>query len=115
MTYYLDAEYRVHTAPADGRTPWEDTEEIFGGKCRVYIEGYRVVPAGQTWTAPDGTAFAGEMIAPAVDALPLLAAQGAYEQARSESDEALCDVAEMALDNLLAIEMLQLGGETNAV
>lgn len=111
MTYYLDADYRVHVTPAEGLTPWEDADGLFTGKCRAYIEGFRVVPAGQTWTRPDGETFAGEMVCAVTDARVLLAAQGAYEQARSEGDEALCDVAEMALDNLLAIEMLQLGGE----
>jgi hypothetical protein len=81
MTYYLDTDWRVHTEPVAGATPWVDTEGFFDGKCAQYIEGYRVVPAGQRWARADGATFAGEMITPAV-ALPLLlAAQAAYAEA----------------------------------
>ena len=108
-TIYVDSDFMCHTAAAEGRMPIET--DAFDGKFDAYIEGYRVVPDGAVWTRPDGATFAGEMIAPAVDMHTLLAAQGAYEQARAESDEALCDVAEMALENLLAVEMLRLGGD----
>jgi hypothetical protein len=38
--------------------------DFFDGKCDAYIEGYRFVPNGETWTHPDGTVFRGEMITP---------------------------------------------------
>ena len=38
--------------------------DFFDGKCQAYIEGYRFVPAGETWVREDGVAFRGEMITP---------------------------------------------------
>ena len=62
MTIYIDNDYKCHVSPADGLTPIET--DYFNGKCPEWIESYRFVPAGQTWTREDGTAFVGEMIAP---------------------------------------------------
>ena len=62
MTIYIDSDYKCHTSPADGLTAVETA--AFDGKCRQYIEGYRFVPAGQSWTREDGAVFRGEMVAP---------------------------------------------------
>lgn len=62
MTIYIDREYKCHTSPADGLTAVET--DAFDGKCRQYIEGYRFVPPGESWTREDGQVFAGGMIAP---------------------------------------------------
>lgn len=62
MTIYIDTDYRCHVSPAEGLTPIET--DAFDGKCSAYIEGYRLVPSGQTWTRSDGVEFQGEMIAP---------------------------------------------------
>jgi len=87
MMTYIDRDYRCHTSPGDGLTPVETT--AFEGKCRRYIEGYRFVPAGQTWTRSDGVIFHGEMIAPAEDSRILEAAQSAYEEAMATNADAL--------------------------
>lgn len=87
MTIYLDADFGCHITDTGGLTPVETT--AFEGKCRRYIEGYRFVPAGQTWTRSDGVVFEGEMIAPAEDSRILDAAQGAYEEAQKENADAL--------------------------
>ena len=79
MTYYLDREYRVHIEPGADRTPWEDADGIFDGKCKDYIEGFRVVPAGESWVREDGFVFNGEMIAPWKPFQELDAAQRQYE------------------------------------
>lgn len=84
---YLDSDYRCHTAPGPGLVPAETT--AFDGKCSRYIQGYRFVPAGQSWTRPDGVIFHGEMISPAEDSRILEAAQGAYEEAQAKSADAL--------------------------
>ena len=84
MTYYLDGDYRLHVASAEGLTPWADAEGMFTGKCATYIEGYRVVPAGQRWTRPDGATFTGEMVTPAVSVGLLQAAQREYERLAPE-------------------------------
>lgn len=62
MTIYIDDDYKCHTSYSDGLTAVET--DAFDGKCRQYIEGYRFVPAGETWTREDGHRFHGEMVAP---------------------------------------------------
>lgn len=61
-TIYIDSEFKCHTASAEGLTAIET--DAFDGKCDAYIEGYRFIPSGQTWTRADGAVFTGEMIAP---------------------------------------------------
>lgn len=46
----------------------------------TYIEGYRFIPSGQTWTRADGVVFTGEMIAPWKPWAELDAAQREYER-----------------------------------
>lgn len=87
MTIYIDSDYKCHTSPGKGLTAVET--DFFDGKCRQYIEGYRFVPAGESWTREDGQVFTGEMIAPAEDIRLLEAAQAAYEEARAENADAL--------------------------
>ncbi len=87
MTVYIDSDFNCRTTPAGGLTPIET--DAFNGKCRRYIEGYRFIPSGNTWTRPDGVVFVGEMIAPAEDSRILDAAQEAYEEAQKENADAL--------------------------
>lgn len=83
MTIYIDADYKCHTAPGDGLTSVET--DYFDGKCQAYINGYRVVPAGASWTRPDGVVFQGEMVSPWKPWQELDAAQRVYEQEQLES------------------------------
>lgn len=78
MTIYIDTDYKCHTTPGPGLTAVET--DAFTGKCTAYIEGYRFVPSGSTWTRSDGTAFHGEMIAPWKPWEELDAAQREYER-----------------------------------
>lgn len=78
MTIYLDNDYKCHTTDTGGLTAVET--DAFDGKCQTYIEGYRFVPAGETWTREDGETFAGEMISPWVDWQILNAVQQMYER-----------------------------------
>lgn len=77
-TIYIDPEYKCHVAN-DGKMVALETD-AFDGKCDAYIDGYRFVPAGQSWTREDGTVFRGEMIAPWKPFEELDAAQRAYER-----------------------------------
>ena len=77
-TIYLDADFRCHVAPGDGRTPVENA--AFDGRCDAYIEGYRFVPDGKTWVREDGVEFVGEMIAPWKPWPELDVAQREYER-----------------------------------
>lgn len=85
MTVFIDSDYRCHTEQAEGLTAVEST--FFDGKCKTYIEGYRFVPSGETWTREDGAVFTGEMIAPWKDYTTLAAAQAGYEEAAAEMQD----------------------------
>lgn len=78
MTIYIDADCKCHTECADGLTAIET--DFFDGKCVTYIEGYRFIPAGQTWTREDGEEFEGEMVTPWRPYDELDQVQRAYEQ-----------------------------------
>lgn len=88
MTIYIDNDYKCHTSPTDGLTPVET--DAFEGKCRQYIEGYRFVPAGGTWTREDGQAFHGEMVSPWRYSSILEELQALYEE---EQDKATAEMA----------------------
>ena len=77
-TIYIDSDFKCYISSAEGRTQVETA--VFDGKCDAYIEGYRFVPSGQTWTRADGTVFTGEMIAPWKSWDELDAAQREYER-----------------------------------
>lgn len=95
-TIYIDSEFKCHVAD-DGAMTAAETD-FFDGKCDAFIEGYRFVPEGESWTRSDGEVFHGEMIAPWKDFDELDAAQREYERQQ---------MADM--ENALAI---LLGGET---
>lgn len=78
MTIYIDNDYKCHAANDGSMRPVET--EFFDGKCYEFIEGYRFVPAGESWTRSDGVVFAGEMIAPWKDYAQLDAVQREYER-----------------------------------
>ena len=78
MKIYIDTDYKCHVTD-DGTMTAVETE-FFNGKCDEFIEGYRFVPAGESWTRSDGEVFAGEMIAPWEDYAQLDAAQREYER-----------------------------------
>ena len=75
---YIDSEFKCH-ASDDGTMTAVETD-VFDGKCDTYVEGYRFIPAGQTWTRADGVVFTGEMIAPWKPWAELDAAQREYER-----------------------------------
>ena len=75
---YIDSEFKCH--PSNDGTMTAVKTDAFDGKCDAYIEGYRFVPSGQTWTRADGVVFTGEMIAPWKPWAELDAAQREYER-----------------------------------
>ena len=77
-TIYLDAEFKCHVTNDGTLTPVET--DIFDSYCNTFIEGYRFVPSGESWTRSDGVVFQGEMVAPWQDYGKLDAAQRQYEQ-----------------------------------
>lgn len=95
---YIDADYKCHTTPAEGRRAMETS--AFDGKCAAYIEGYRFVPAGETWVREDGAEFPGGMIAPWKSWETLDAAQREYEREQYETLTAQNDEYEAALSEI---------------
>lgn len=83
MQIYIDADFKCYTAPREGLATVETA--FFDGMCAAYIEGYRYVPAGQTWTREDGTVFTGEMTSPWKPWEELDAVQREYEQEQVQS------------------------------
>lgn len=88
-TIYLDYAFRCHTKkPMDFYREVET--DFFDGKCDEYIEGFRFVPDGESWTRSDGTVFGGEMIAPWKPFDELDNAQREYEkQILADAENAL--------------------------
>lgn len=85
MIIYIDRDFKCHAESASGRTAVET--DAFDGKCRQYIEGYRFVPSGQSWTREDGQVFHGEMIAPWRDYVILAEFQDLYEEEQAKQAE----------------------------
>ena len=95
MTVYIDTDYKCHVLAADGLVAVTDT--FFANKCAEYIEGYRYVPAGETWTREDGVEFSGEMISPWRPWAELDAAQREYERQQIAQYESALSEIETAL------------------
>ena len=55
MTIYIDSDYKCYASAADGRRAAETN--FFDGKCPEWIESYRFVPEGDTWTREDGELY----------------------------------------------------------
>ena len=81
-TIYIDSDFKCHVTD-DGTMTAVETD-FFDGKCDAYIEGYRFVPAGETWTRDDGVVFHGKMISPWKDFAELDAEQREYERQQLE-------------------------------
>lgn len=90
MTIYIDSDYKCYVSAADGRRAVET--EAFDGKCPEWIESFRYVPAGETWTREDGEVFT-NMVAPWKDLGEAYAAQTAYLAGKLSAAEA--DIAEL--------------------
>lgn len=80
---YIDDAFKCHTTNPDG-TFRETETSFFDGKCQEFVEGYRFVPSGESWTREDGEVFYGEMITPWKDFNELLIAQQEYENKKLE-------------------------------
>ena len=92
MTIYIDDDYKCHTSPGDSLIAVET--DAFDGKCKQYIEGYRFVPADETWTREDGEVFHGEMIAPWKSYEILAELQALYEEEQAKATEEIAALVE---------------------
>lgn len=82
MTIYIDNDYKCHVSD-DGTMRAVETD-FFVGRCSEFIEGYRYIPAGETWTRADGQTFTGEMITPWRDYTILAELQALYEEEQAK-------------------------------
>ena len=87
MLIYIDSDFKCHVSNTGNLQSVETS--FFDGKCDKYIESYRFVPEGQTWTREDGVEFQGEMISPHTDYAVLAAYQEQYEESSAELQDAL--------------------------
>jgi hypothetical protein len=90
-TIYIDSEFRCHASNDGTMTAFETG--FFDNKCDAFIEGYRFIPKGQTWTRSDGVSFQGEMITPWRPYNILRAYQEQYEKMSTVSDEIVAKAA----------------------
>lgn len=84
MIIYVDSDFKCHVTNDAGTYKAVETD-AFDGKCKAYIEGCRYVPAGESWTRPDGKVFHGEMITPFKDSQFLETVQSLYEEMKASS------------------------------
>ena len=105
-TIYLDTDFKCHVKD-DGTMTAVETD-FFDGKCDTFVEGYRFVPAGETWARSDGEKFRGEMIAPFKSYSELSAAQTQYEADMASMKAAEEEMEDMR--NALSILEVELDG-----
>lgn len=92
MVIYIDNDYKCHISDDGTRRAFD--VPFFDGKCAEFIEGYRYVPAGESWTRSDGHAFAGEMIAPCRDYSQISEIQTAVDRAQTQSQQTITEYEE---------------------
>ena len=87
MTIYIDSDYKCHLSDDGTRRAFD--VPFFDGKCAEFVEGYRYVPSGETWTRADGQTFRGEMIAPCRDYSQILEIQMAVDRAQIQAQQTI--------------------------
>lgn len=80
MTIYIDKDFRCFAEPGEGMEAVQT--DFFDGKAPGYIDGYRFIPAGHSWTGEDGTVYRGEAAFPVTDWETLDKIQRVYERER---------------------------------
>lgn len=91
MTIYIDSDYKCYVFDGDARRAFD--VPFFDDKCEEFVQGYRYIPSGETWTSMYGQVFRGEMIAPWKPYDQLYKAQLEYEVAQYEAALSEIEVA----------------------
>ena len=78
MTVYINSEYRCFAADGPGLRAVE--VPAFDGKAPDVIEGYRFIPASESWTDENGVIIEGRAMFAWQNVAQLEAAQHAYER-----------------------------------
>ena len=97
MTIYIDNDYKCHVNDDGTRRAFD--VPFFDGKCAEFVEGYRFVPSGETWTRKDGQTFKGEMIAPRRDYSGIAAIQSAVDRTQAQAQQTITEY-EQALSEI---------------
>lgn len=97
MTIYIDNDYKCHLSDDGTRRAFD--VPFFDSKCAEFVEGYRFVPSGETWTRKDGQTFKGEMIAPRRDYSQISEIQTAVDRAQAQAQQTI-DEYERALSEI---------------
>ena len=98
MTIYIDKDFRCFAEPGEGMEAVETG--FFDGKAPGYIDGYRFIPAGHSWTGEDGTVYRGEAAFPWTDWETLDKIQRVYEREQIPAMTAQNDEYEAALSEI---------------
>lgn len=99
---YIDSEFKCHAANPDCTfrevVLSDSAKAFFADKCDEFIEGYRYIPKGESWTRSDGAVFYGEMVTPWKDYDELDDAQRQYEkQLLAEYEAELTELRENSI------------------
>lgn len=96
MVIYIDSDNKCYATSAEGLRAFETEliNDFFKGKCAAFIEGYRYIPYGESWTRSDGKVFHGEAISPWKNSVVLMAYQEQYEAMLAELEAAKADLAD---------------------
>jgi hypothetical protein len=100
MKFYIDSEFKCHVENDGIMREIEDV--CFDGKCATYIEGFRYVPDGETWTRADGKTFHGLMVTPWKDYALLTTAQSLYEETLADKER----ITALEEENMMLIECI---------
>lgn len=103
MIIYIDNDCKCHVADDDGTRRAFDVP-FFDGRCAEFVEGYRYVPSGETWTRADGQVFRGEMIAPWRDYNSLAAIQAAVDRISAEKNAEIAEINKAMMDFVAMVE-----------
>ena len=87
MKIYIDNNYKCHVTDDGTRRAFD--VPFFDGKCNEFIEGYRYIPASETWTRADGQTFRGEMIVSWRDYSQILEIQTAVDRAQAQAQQTI--------------------------
>jgi len=90
---YIDRDYKCYIED-DGTRRAVETD-FFNGKCPEYIEGFRFIPDGESWTREDGEIFQVGMITPWKDYEMLCKFQKQYEALTAQNEALVNDMAQL--------------------
>lgn len=98
-TIYIDSDFKCHVSNTDGFYTEIETD-VFDGKCSAYIECYRFIPKGYSWTREDGEVFEGEMVSPHKDTIEIENIQALYEELQTT------EIAPLKEENAMLLECI---------